>query len=268
MVLEDLNQNGTFTSTNGTATNEHTNETPSVPYYPRVAFIGGGNMAEAILGGLIRTGYPATKISISEPISSRADFFSTTYPGLRVLEGDNPAAVTGAKSAKLRNSEEQDVNSGEGEPADVIVFAVKPQILRPVAIELKETVQKTRPLVVSIVAGIRTKDIARWLGDPRQNGTDVSNEQAERPEDEQGHIVQIVRCMPNTPALVLEGAAGLYADQHVSIENKVVAEGIITSIAKKYFWVDNEELINTVTALSGSGPAYCFLLMEVMGEYP
>ncbi|CAG8539356.1 14190_t:CDS:2 [Ambispora leptoticha] len=229
--------------------------------YPRVAFIGGGNMAEAILGGLVSHGFPRQKITISDPMPARAAHFNDTYSGIRVLEGDNSAAVTGSKSEKLRSGEE------ETEVAEVVVFAVKPQNMSLVTTELRDEIQRTQPLVVSIAAGIRTGDISRWLTTGVVKPLKESeSEEVISNQEEVTRSIPIVRCMPNTPALILEGAAGLYATPDVTDAQKVLAEEIIGAIAKEYSWLEDESLIDAVTALSGSGPAYCFLMMEVMEQ--
>ncbi len=127
--------------------------------------------------------------------------------------------------------------------ADVVVLAVKPQILREVALQIAPAVQNSKALVVSIAAGISQSSLAKWLG------ADVA----------------IVRCMPNTPALVLSGATALHANDKVSEEQKDLAENILRSVGLA-LWVDEESQLDSVTAVSGSGPAYFFLLMEAMEQ--
>ncbi|MEO6696395.1 MAG: pyrroline-5-carboxylate reductase [Gammaproteobacteria bacterium] len=127
------------------------------------------------------------------------------------------------------------------EHASVVVLAVKPQILKTVAQELASAVQKYHPLVVSIAAGIREPDLNRWLGGD----------------------VAVVRAMPNTPALVQTGATALYANAHVSHEQRNRAESILRA-AGLTLWLENEAQMDAVTALSGSGPAYFFLVMEAL----
>ena len=124
---------------------------------------------------------------------------------------------------------------------DVLVLAVKPQGLKAVAENLAATIQQRQPLVVSIAAGISQTSLAKWLG------TDTA----------------IVRCMPNTPALVLTGATGLHANSQVSDEQRDLAENIMRSVGIA-LWVNDEADLDIVTAVSGSGPAYYFLLMEAM----
>ena len=123
----------------------------------------------------------------------------------------------------------------------VVVLAVKPQVLKGVLTEIKEVVKEQAPLIVSIAAGIRSDSIVEWLG----GGAAVT------------------RCMPNTPALVGSGATGLYANEQVSSEQRDQAESIMRSVGL-IVWLDNEELLDAVTAISGSGPAYYFLMMEAM----
>lgn len=124
--------------------------------------------------------------------------------------------------------------------ASVVVLAIKPQQMRKVAMALASQLASHRPLVISIAAGIRIADLRRWIGN-----------------------LPIVRAMPNTPSLLGCGAAGLYAGSEVSVEQREQAEGILRA-AGMAVWVEREELIDAVTALSGSGPAYFFALMEWM----
>ncbi len=125
--------------------------------------------------------------------------------------------------------------------ADVVVLAVKPQSIRAILKSLSDILEAEKPLLLSIAAGIRTSAIARWSG----------------------YDAAIVRVMPNTPSLVRTGAAGLYANENTDEHQKTLAESIIRSVGMT-IWVDQENLIDSVTALSGSGPAYFFYFMEVM----
>jgi len=182
-----------------------------------ITFIGGGNMARSLIGGLLETGVNPENIRVSDPNPSAlaADFPIKSYV-------DNIAAIDGA---------------------NVLVLAVKPQILSEVVKTLATALpNKHLPLFISIAAGIRTQDIARWLG----------NEQA-----------AIVRVMPNTPALVRSGASALFAVKQVSTPQKQLAESILRAVGLT-IWLEDETQMDAVTALSGSGPAYFFLLMEVM----
>ena len=183
-----------------------------------ICFIGGGNMAGSLISGLISNQYPVNKITVTDPdeqkLNQLKDLFSIN------TEIDNLKAV---------------------EKSDVIVLAVKPQVLKVVCENIKESTLKTKPLIISIAAGIRSTDIDRWLG-----GNNA-----------------IVRCMPNTPALIQAGATGLFANKNTLAEQKSTADNILSS-AGITLWVDNEAQLDAVTAVSGSGPAYFFLFLEAI----
>jgi len=123
--------------------------------------------------------------------------------------------------------------------ADVVVLAVKPQGMKDTVRELAETLRKHRPLVISVAAGVRVESIEAWIGAP----------------------VPLVRAMPNTPALLGAGATGLYCNAGVSAAQRQQAERILGAVGMVE-WVENEALLDVITALSGSGPAYFFLVME------
>jgi len=127
------------------------------------------------------------------------------------------------------------------EQADAVVLAVKPQVMKPVTSELAPAIALHRPLVISIAAGIRESTLRNWLGE----------------------TTAIVRTMPNTPALVQSGATALYANPAVSEEQHNLAESILRAVGLT-LWVEDETLMDAVTALSGSGPAYFFLFMEAL----
>ena len=184
----------------------------------RIAFIGGGNMARSIVGGLIAKGCKPGRVSVSEP-----------DPEQRALM---------AKQALVRMSED---GASAAQDADLVVFAVKPQVMKAAAEQLAPVLGAKRPLVVSVAAGIATPDLDRWLGG--------------------GHA--IVRVMPNTPALLGAGAAGLYANRKTSVEQRATAQALMEAVGTA-LWIEDESLMDAVTALSGSGPAYFFLLMECM----
>lgn len=186
----------------------------------KIAFIGGGNMAASLLGGLIADHYPADRLVVSEPTAERREWLEQQF-GVQTT-GDNHEAVASA---------------------DVVVLAVKPQVLREVVGELATTLEGSKPLVVSIAAGVREQDISRWLG----------------------YDGPVVRCMPNTPALLQSGVSALYPNDHVDAEQRDMAESILRA-AGSVIWIDDETLMNTVTAISGSGPAYFFRVMEAMEE--
>jgi pyrroline-5-carboxylate reductase len=187
---------------------------------PVIAFIGGGNMARSLIGGLIRNGTPAASITVSEP---NADLRAALARDFSVAaHAENAAAATNA---------------------DVLVLAVKPQVMKTVCAGLREIVQARRPLIVSIAAGIRIEQLDAWLG---------------------GNLA-IVRCMPNTPALIGAGAAGVHANARTSAMQKELAQSIL-SPAGHVVCIDDEAQMDAVTALSGSGPAYFFLLVEALIE--
>ncbi len=183
-----------------------------------ITFIGGGNMANALIGGMLGQGFAKSDIRVVEP---NAD-----------------------AGARLRGQYDIEVHS-EAAPAaldcDLIVLAVKPQQLRAVAAGLAPHLKSQ--LVISIAAGVRAADLARWLGDhPR-----------------------LVRAMPNTPAMVLAGVTGLYALPGVSAEERERAERVLAAVGA-VVWVGSEAEMDTITAVSGSGPAYVFYFMEGLEE--
>ncbi len=185
---------------------------------PRIAFIGGGNMASSIIGGLVAGGFPADAICVSDP-----------YPeSLQRLTEVAPVTTTSDNNVAAAD-------------ADVLVLAVKPQVMHEVAAALAPAVQQRKPLIVSIAAGIRADSLEGWLG---------------------GELA-LVRCMPNTPALVREGATALWANARVDSAQRELAGSILKAVGTA-LWVDDEAQLDAVTALSGSGPAYFFLVMEAM----
>jgi pyrroline-5-carboxylate reductase len=189
--------------------------TPSAPL-PPLGFIGGGNMASAIIGGLVRQGVPATDFEIVEPLAEARDR----------LAGDfGVAAQTQAGPALAR--------------CKVIVWAVKPQSFA----EAARSVRGLAPgaLHLSVAAGIPSGSIARWLGTER-----------------------VVRAMPNTPALVGKGVTGLFAREAVAGERQLVEQ--VLAPTGELIWVDVEEALDAVTAVSGSGPAYVFYFIEALAE--
>lgn len=185
-----------------------------------IGFIGGGNMATSLLGGLISGDCPAGNIWVAEPDAGRREALADKY-GINTT-ADNSELVTST---------------------DAVVLAVKPQVLREVCLGIAEARQAHTPLIMSVAAGIRVADIDRWLG---------------------GNCA-IVRTMPNTPALVRSGATALFANDRVSNDQRELAEGIMRSVGLT-LWLDQESQMDAVTALSGSGPAYIFLVIELMQQ--
>ena len=187
--------------------------------YGKVAYVGGGNMARALAGGMLAAGYEPGHLWVSEPLAQQRENLAAQMPGA-VIVGDNDDAVR---------------------DAECIVLAVKPQILCDVCKPLAALVQKARPLVISIAAGVRARDIESWLGGD----------------------LPVVRVMPNQPALMQLGISGLYANEHTSKYQLRAATNIISTTGP-VIRVDSERDIDTVTAVSGTGPAYFYLLVDML----
>lgn len=183
----------------------------------KIGFIGAGNMASALAGGLRARGWNRGDIALSD-----------AYPAALEAHAQQGLFTTTDNLELLTRS-------------DVLVLAVKPQVMSAVLKPLAALAQEKRPLVISIAAGIPVASLERWLG-------------GELP---------VVRAMPNTPALVQTGATGLFANAAVSAEQKKAAEEILGAVGLT-LWVHDEALIDAVTAVSGSGPAYFFYVMEAM----
>jgi pyrroline-5-carboxylate reductase len=184
-----------------------------------IAFVGGGNMARSLIGGLIEDGWPEGHIRVADPDPRQLDILHRQYGGI-VTTQQNEEAI---------------------ERADVIVLAVKPQIIKSVAQTLSRALPDRNPLIISIVAGTRSSDLTRWL-----NGA-----------------FAVVRCMPNTPALVGSSASGLVANAQVSSDQRETAESILRAVGLTV-WLSSETLMDAVTAVSGSGPAYFLRVMEAV----
>ncbi|MDO8925890.1 MAG: pyrroline-5-carboxylate reductase [Sideroxyarcus sp.] len=183
----------------------------------KITFIGGGNMAKALISGLIKRGYSPSKMHVVEVSKDRC------------AELHNEFAVRASTDMAQAVAH-----------SEVVILSVKPQQLQEVALQLAPSLEDR--LVISIAAGIRTQDIARWVGS--QN---------------------IVRCMPNTPALIRSGVTALYATPVVRPEQCHRAEAILSAVGST-FWLDDEERLDAVTAISGSGPAYVFYFIEAMQQ--
>lgn len=187
----------------------------------KVGLIGGGNMARAIAGGLLRGGMHATDVMIAEPRPEQCDLLRKELYGALVTEDNKRVAKS----------------------AEVLLFAVKPQILKPVCEGLVEEVQVSRPLIMSIAAGPKIDDIDAWLGGG----------------------LSVVRVMPNQPALIDQGISALFANERTSDAHKALAEKIMTAVGHAV-WIDAEAKMDAVTAVSGTGPSYFYLLIDVMIE--
>lgn len=183
----------------------------------KIAFIGAGNMAKAIIGGLLAEGFAPEQISAAGPRME-------TLAKVAAAFGIAVSTDNGATAAQ----------------ADVVVLGVKPQMLKEVCLALRDSLAH-KPLIISLAAGITTASIASWLGEDQA----------------------IVRCMPNTPSQVRLGASGVFANALVSDVQKASANAILGAVGIVQ-WLEEESLLNPVTAVSGSGPAYFFLMMEAM----
>lgn len=182
-----------------------------------IGFIGAGNMATSLIGGMIESGFTHDSIKAAEPDAEQRK--KAAQLGIEILSDNDSVAQW----------------------ADILIFAVKPQLLQQV-VEKITTVLKTRqPLLVSIAAGIRVDTISRWA--------DAN--------------IGIVRVMPNTPALVMQGMSALYANSRASEDHKMLVQSVFKTVGDT-LWLDSENDMDAVTAVSGSGPAYFFLLMEAM----
>jgi pyrroline-5-carboxylate reductase len=184
-------------------------------------FIGGGNMASALVGGMLARGAAPAAIRIVEPLAAQRDKLAARFPGVALHAASTAAALQGS---------------------GLVVFAVKPQQMRDaanaVAVELRKTPGTG---VLSIAAGIRIGDLSRWLG---------------------GHA-RLVRAMPNTPALVGHGISGMFAAAGADAELRARCAAVLEA-GGPVIWFDNEAMLDAVTGLSGSGPAYVFYFLEAL----
>jgi pyrroline-5-carboxylate reductase len=186
-----------------------------------IGFIGGGNMAQAIIRGLMQNGHPAEKISVADPAAEQQLLVSKINAQIRVTADNNSIA----------------------EQSTVLVLAVKPQIMATVVAPLGQTTRPADQVIISVAAGVKLKSMHDWFGN------DAS----------------LIRVMPNQPALIGAGMAGLCASDNVSNTNKALAAYIMEATGKA-LWFDDEQMIDAVTAVSGSGPAYFYLVMEIMQQ--
>lgn len=186
--------------------------------HEKLAFLGGGNMGRALIGGLLQRGTRPEHITVGEAYEPARASLAKDF-GIAAT-ADNAAAIEGAA---------------------VVVVAVKPQDAGAVLTPLAPVIQRTQPVVVSVCAGLRVSALEAWCG---------------------GNI-SVVRSMPNRPALVGAGATGLFASPNVSASHRAKAEAVMSAVGE-VVWVPTEEALDVVTALSGSGPAYFFLLAELM----
>lgn len=186
-------------------------------------FIGGGNMAAALIGGMSARGTAIADLRVVEPSADARERLSARHTGLALFAEAAPEALSGAA---------------------LVVLAVKPQQMRPAARAIAPHLRVTgAPVVLSIAAGIRVADLSRWLG---------------------GHD-RIVRAMPNTPALVGKGIAGVYARPGVDDAGRALAAAVLAAVGEQV-WVDDEAMLDAVTGVSGSGPAYVFYFLEALEQ--
>ena len=185
----------------------------------KVGIVGGGNMARAIAGGLLRGGMHATDLLVSEPLPEQCDLLRKELFGAQVTENNRTVAQS----------------------ADILLFAVKPQILQPVCRDLRAEVQRRKPLIMSIAAGPRIEDISDWLG---------------------GNL-SIVRVMPNQPALIDQGISAMFANERTDTGGRAQAETVMSAVGEAV-WLQRESQMDAVTAVSGTGPAYFYLLIDIM----
>ncbi len=178
-------------------------------------------MGRAIAGGLLRGGMHATNLMIAEPQPEQCDLLRKELYGIMVTEENETVATA----------------------AEILLFAVKPQILKPVCENLGEVVQQSRPLIMSIAAGPKIEDIDQWLGGG----------------------LSVVRVMPNQPALIDQGISALFANEQTSESGRDLAEKIMTAVGQ-VVWLDSESKMDAVTAVSGTGPSYFYLLIDCMIE--
>lgn len=188
-----------------------------------ITFVGGGNMGRALISGLLASGYKADQISVVEANTTTAQTLQNDFK-VEIITSLDKIAFDFAKD-------------------NVVVMAIKPQDFNIVAKGLAPKLHHASavsPLVLSIAAGIRLTDMSRWLEQSR-----------------------CIRAMPNTPALIGKGIAGLFANPDISSEDRALAETICNAVGQS-IWVSDEKLIDAVTAVSGSGPAYVFAFLEAM----
>ncbi|MFO7859295.1 MAG: pyrroline-5-carboxylate reductase [Ectothiorhodospiraceae bacterium] len=185
-----------------------------------IAFIGGGNMARSLIGGMIADGFAPERIRVADPDAGNRDSLGTAF-GVRTM-ADNTTAAAGA---------------------DAVVLAVKPQVMAGVAAEIGPQAAADGAVVLSIAAGIREQDLSRWLA----------------------HDLPVIRAMPNTPSLLQSGATALYANARVTEAQRQLATAMLDAVGLTC-WLDDEALMDAVTAVSGSGPAYFFYLMELIAD--
>ncbi len=187
---------------------------------PTICIIGSGNMGSSLIGGLIANGHPTNKLWVADPSPASLAHIAEKW-GVNTTT-DNATAI---------------------KDANIAIFAVKPNILHTIALELAPYIQEQQTLVISVAAGVRVSSLSAWLGNQ----------------------IAIIRSMPNTPALIGCGATALYANPHVNAQQLEEAETILRAVGL-VVWIEDETLMDAITALSGSGPAYFFFMMEALQQ--
>ena len=185
----------------------------------KIVFVGGGNMGQALVSGLLNSGWLGENITIIDTDQALCAKLKKIFTRCNIFSQANDAL----------------------DDADILVLAVKPQTMQLACEPIAAPCQSKRPLIISIAAGMLINDIDTWLG-------------GELP---------IVRCMPNMPALVQSGTSGLYANARISDTQREIAQGVLNCVGST-LWVEQESMLDVVTAISGSGPAYFFYLIETM----
>lgn len=187
---------------------------------PNICFVGGGNMARSLIGGLIDNGIKPQFITVGEPDASRRAKLTNDF-GVTAI-ADNIAAVN---------------------KSEIVILAVKPQVMKTAILPLAKGLSEKKPLLISIAAGIAISSLESWAGDD----------------------LAMIRAMPNTPALINTGITALFSNSRVFPEHRKQAESIMCAVGK-VVWIEEETLMDTVTAVSGSGPAYFFYYMEALEQ--
>ncbi|GAA6142949.1 pyrroline-5-carboxylate reductase [Hydrogenophaga sp. 5NK40-0174] len=190
-----------------------------MPLSTSITFIGGGNMASAIIGGLIKQGHSPEVIHIVEPWDEQRQRLRAQFPGVALYDAAGPSLP----------------------PTDMVVWAIKPQVFKEVALASAPTINADA-LHLSVAAGISSDNISHWTGSER-----------------------VVRAMPNTPALVGLGMTGLFARDAVTADDRKMVDTVVATTGS-FVWCDSEAQLDAVTALSGSGPAYVFYFLEAMRD--
>ena len=187
---------------------------------PSIGFIGGGNMARSIIGGLMDVGLSPECVFVADPMPSARESLSSDF-GVHTTEHNRHAVKKAA----------------------ILVLAVKPQVMMPVLGEINDQLQQARPLLISIAAGIRLSQI----------------------DELSGGGLPIVRVMPNTPALIRQGMSALCANAYATKEHRERSASVLEAVGKTV-WLEDEMHMDAITAVSGSGPAYFFYLIEALQE--